>query len=190
MSRYNRLVLAITGASGVVYAKSLFLSLIKTNNEIHIIASRNAIGMFKAELNLSMSFFKRQKVIVYKNDKMDYAIASGSFKTDGMIIVPASMGTIGRITSGISCDLITRAADVTIKEHRRLIIVPRETPLSIIHLENLLKLAKMGANIIPASPGFYHNPSSIEDLVNFITARILDHLNIPQDIIHEWGKVD
>ena len=112
--------------------------------------------------------------------------ASGSYVHDGMVIVPCSMGTVGRIASGVSDDLITRAADVCLKENRRLVIVPRETPLNLIHLRNLTTLAEAGATILPAMPSFYHDPKTIEDLVDTVVSRILQNLGLPQTLTKPW----
>ena len=118
---------------------------------------------------------------------IDAPIASGSFQCGGMVVAPCSMGTLGRIAGGISGSLIERAADVMLKERRKLILVPRETPLNAIHLENMLRLSHAGAVILPAMPGFYHCPERVSELVDFIVARILDHLEVPNDLIKRYG---
>jgi flavin prenyltransferase len=123
---------------------------------------------------------------VFPEDAIDAPFSSGSFRTGGVAIVPASMGTVGAIAAGAGANAIHRAADVALKERRTLVLVPRETPLSAIHLENLLRLARAGAIILPASPGFYHAPASVSDQVDFIVSRILDHLGIENDLVRRW----
>jgi len=138
------------------------------------------------EEQIDFSLKKGDNVTLYKNSKINTCIASGSFHTDGMVIVPASMGTVGRIASGVSTTMVERAADVILKEKRKLIIVPRETPFSTIHLKNLLTLDQAGAHILPASPGFYSGQKTFEDLVDFVVARILDQLNIEQGLMDPY----
>ena len=135
------------------------------------------------ELGLKPSYFKGKNVELHKTTKINSSISSGSFQTDGMAIVPASMGTIGRIASGVSSNLIEMAADGLLKENRKLIIVPREAPLSTIHLKNLLALDQAGALILPASPGFYQGQNTVEALVDFVVARILDQLGVEQNLM-------
>ena len=181
----KRLILAITGASGACYAKRLF-DVLKDRSELHVVISDRGIELLKLELGLKTSYFSGDNVTLYKNSKINTCIASGSFHTDGMVIVPASMGTVGRIASGVSTTMVERAADVIMKEKRKLIIVPRETPFSTIHLKNLLTLDQAGAHILPASPGFYSGQKTFEDLVDFVVARILDQLNIEQDLMDPY----
>ena len=181
----KRLILAITGASGVCYAKRLF-DVLRDRSELHVVISDRGIELLKLELGLKTSYFSGDNVTLYKNSKINTCIASGSFHTDGMIIVPASMGTVGRIASGVSTTMVERAADVILKEKRKLIIVPRETPFSTIHLKNLLTLDQAGAHILPASPGFYSGQKTFEDLVDFVVARILDQLNIEQGLMDPY----
>ena len=178
-------VLAITGASGVCYAKRLF-DFLHPRALLHVIISDRGSELLNLELNLSRDYFEEDRVTVYKNARMNARIASGSFPLDGMVILPASMGVIGRISAGVSSTLIERTADVCLKEKNKLVIVPRETPLNTIHLKNLLTLEQAGAVILPASPAFYHQPQSIEDLIDFIVARILKHLDIGQDLIPSY----
>ena len=178
----KRFVLAITGASGVCYAKRLF-DCLKSQTEVHVVISERGAELLKIELGLKTSYFKGNNVVLHKTSKINTSIASGSFKLDGMVIVPASMGTIGRISAGVSGNLIERVADVMLKEKRKLIVVPREAPFSTIHLKNLLSLDQAGALILPASPGFYQGQNSVENLVDFVVARIMDQLGVDQDLM-------
>ncbi len=178
----KRYIIAITGASGAAYAKRLF-DYLKDRAELHVVVSERGLELLRLELNIGVSYFSGEHVTVHKNSKMNASIASGSFIADGMVIVPASMGTLGRIANGVSNSLIERVADVMIKEKRKLILVPRETPFSSIHLRNMLALDQSGALILPASPGFYNLPKTVDDLVDFMVARILDHLGTPQDLV-------
>jgi flavin prenyltransferase len=185
----RRLVIAITGATGSVYARSFLKHVIPHYDQIYVVVSENARGIMRDEIGtddvcaLSPGI---EKVTVLDSSDLGAAPASGSHAFEAMVIVPCSMGTVGRIASGISNDLITRTADVCLKEGRKLVLVPRETPLSQIHLENMLKLARAGAVILPASPPFYHGPETIDDLINAITARILSQLRIEQTLVKEW----
>ena len=181
----KRFILAITGASGACYAKKLF-DVLKDNSELHVIVSERGVELLNLELDLKASYFSGDNVTLYKNSKINTCIASGSFKTDGMIVVPASMGTIGRIASGVSTTMVERAADVILKEKRKLILVPRETPFSTIHLKNLLVLDQAGAHILPASPAFYSGQKTFEDLVDFVVARILDLLGVDQNLMKPY----
>lgn len=178
----KRFVLAITGASGACYAKRLF-DYLQTRAEMHVIASDRGRELLKIELDLSLSYFAKENVTVYKNTHINTPIASGSFHTDGMVVVPASMGTLGRIAAGVSSNLIERVADVVLKERNKLIVVPRESPLSTIHLRTLMTLDQAGAIVLPASPGFYNQPQSVESLVDFVVARILKQLGVEQDLV-------
>ena len=178
----KRFVLAITGASGVCYGKRLF-DCLKSQAEVHVVISERGAELLKIELGLKTSYFKGNNVVLHKTSKINTSIASGSFRLDGMVIVPASMGTIGRISAGVSGNLIERVADVMLKEKRKLIVVPREAPFSTIHLKNLLSLDQAGALILPASPGFYQGQNSVESLVDFVVARIMDQLGVDQDLM-------
>ncbi len=158
------------------------------NAEIHLIISSNGVSILKEETGITPSYFEGKGIYIYKNSAVNTSIASGTFKCSGMVVIPCSMGSMGRIASGISNDLISRSADVTLKERRRLILVPRETPINEIHIRNMLTLSQAGAIILPASPGFYHRPQSIDDIADFIAAKVLDHLNIDNDLLPCWGK--
>lgn len=182
----NRVVLGMSGASGSIYAKTFFEFLIQRQVEVHLVISPQAEDIWRKELSLDLDFFDKPGVVRYDRNDFAAAIASGSFPTRGMVIIPASMGAIGRIAGGTTIDLISRAADVTLKERRPLILVPRETPYSQIHLRNMLSLTESGAIILPASPGFYQGPKSIQDLVNFVVARVLDRLGLDQDLMNPY----
>ncbi len=184
----SRYILAISGASGAFYAKKVFDLLHRMNAEIHLIISSNGVAILQEETGITPSYFEGRGIHIYKNSDINASIASGTFKCGGMVVIPCSMGTLGRIATGISNDLISRSADVTLKERRRLILVPRETPINEIHIRNMLTLSQAGAIILPASPGFYHNPRSIDDIADFIAAKVLDHLNIDNDLLPCWGK--
>jgi flavin prenyltransferase len=183
----KRFVLGITGASGACYAKRLF-DCLQPQAELHVIVSERGAELLNLELGLKASYFLKENVTVHKNSRINTSIASGSFPSDAMVIVPASMGTIGRIASGVSETLIERVADVTLKEKRKLILVPRETPFSTIHLKNLLALDQAGGLILSASPGFYQGQKTMEDLVDFIVARIMDQIGMPQDLVRPYDS--
>ncbi|NIQ03579.1 MAG: UbiX family flavin prenyltransferase [Nitrospinaceae bacterium] len=181
----KRFVIAITGASGVCYAKRLF-DVLQPQAELHLIISERGGELLNLELGLTSKYFAKENVTVHKNSKINASIASGSFPVDGMVVIPASMGTLGRIAAGTSESLIERAADVALKERNQLILVPRETPFSQIHLKNMLTLDRAGAMILPANPGFYQNPKSVDDLVDFVVARVLDQLNVAHHLTQPY----
>ncbi|MEM0079229.1 MAG: UbiX family flavin prenyltransferase [Nitrososphaerota archaeon] len=185
----SRFIVAITGASGVIYGKRLLEVLKDKDAEIHLVISRSAEKIIEYELGVSRRDLEKYADYNYSENDLDSPLASGSFKTDGMIIVPCSLKTIAGIASGFSSNLILRAADVTIKEGRKLILVPRETPLSSIHLRNMLELARIGVVILPAMPAFYHKPTSIQDLVDFIVGKILDNLGIEHNLYRRWAQI-
>ena len=168
----KRFILAITGASGACYAKRLF-DILKDRSELHVVISERGIELLNLELSLKTSYFFGDNVTLYKNSKINTCIASGSFYTDGMIIVPASMNTISSISNGITDNLIKRAADVMIKEKRELVLVPRETPLNALHLKNMTKLAQLGVKIFPPNPPYYLFPKNIEDINDFIVQKLM-----------------
>jgi len=185
--KVGRLVVGVTGASGVVYAKRLLEVLKDKNIETHIVVSKTAERIIKHELEMDRADFEKLGRYCYREDHVDAPLASGSFKTDGMIIIPCSLKTLAGIASGYADNLILRAADVTLKEKRKLILVPRETPLNAIHLRNMLELAKIGVVILPAMPAFYHKPKSIHELVDFIVGKILDIFEIEHELFKRWN---
>ncbi len=195
----KKIVVAVCGASGSIYGIRLLKALLSRPVEIHLIISKAGMKVLEHETAYKgepfSSFLKDQGIVFHENsglniyDQDDFFAppASGSFRNDGMVIAPCSMKTLGAIASGIADNLIHRAADVSIKERRPLILLPRETPLSIIHLKNMHSAAMAGATIMPPSPSFYFNPKTISDLVDTVIARVLDHLNIEHDLSKEWG---
>jgi len=170
----KRIVVGISGASGVIYGKKLVEELSKRSYEIYLLVTDPALSIGKKELSIDLIDYLSELsgVTCYDYKNLDAPIASGSFQTLGMVIVPCSMKSLACIAQGISDNLLYRVADVCLKERRRFILVPRETPLSEIHLENMLKLRRMGVDILPAMPGFYNCPRTIDDLVDFIVQKI------------------
>lgn len=183
-----RLVVAITGASGIVYGKRLLEVLKKGKIETHLIISQTAKKLIEYELETKPETVEKLATHVYGNEDLFAPIASGSFKFDAMIIAPCSMKTLAGIACGYSDNLILRAAEVCLKEKRKLILVPRETPLSPIHLSNMLKLSRLGALIVPAMPAYYHKPRNIDDIVDFIVGKILDQLGIEHKLFRRWRE--
>jgi 4-hydroxy-3-polyprenylbenzoate decarboxylase len=195
----KRWVVGVTGASGVRYAVRLIECLAAAVDEVHVCFSDAALRVLSDEESikvthanlLSEALFPRPiaNVIVHNPRDVGASIASGSLITEGMVIIPCSMASLGALAHGVQQHLVHRAAEVTLKEGRRLIVVPRETPLSTIHLENLIKLSRAGARIVPAMPGFYHQPKSIEDLVDMLVMKVLDQMGIHMDLVKRWqGK--
>ncbi|HZE07595.1 MAG TPA: flavin prenyltransferase UbiX [Gemmatimonadaceae bacterium] len=195
MSSGPPVVVGITGASGAPYAVRLLQALTAAHRRVSLIVSKYGMRLLATEAGIESMDSLRDAVgidawasyvEVFSNDDRGAAPASGSSRTAGMIVCPCSMGTLSAISVGASRSLIERAADVTLKEQRKLILVPRETPLSAIHLGNMLRLARAGAVVMPASPGFYHRPSQISDLIDFVVARILDQLGVEQSLVKRW----
>lgn len=203
MSNYQNqaITLAITGASGAPYALKLLQELTKHYEKVYLMLSGAARVVLATEceikVNKSPSVIEQQlceqlsieagKIVAFSNDNWMSPVASGSSAPKQMIVCPCSTGTLSAIANGASDNLIERAADVVMKERGQLILVPRETPYNTIHLENMTRLSRMGVTIMAASPGFYNEPKTIEDLVDFMVARILDHLNIEHNLGHRWG---
>ncbi len=184
----KKLIVAITGASGSIYAYHLINDILQFSNyPISLIFSENGKKVWDYELNIPLKDILNDRIVLYNNTNMFAPPASGSAQYDAMVIIPCSMGTLGRIANGISYDLISRSADVMLKEKKQLIIVPRELPYHQIHLENMLKLAHMQTMIVPASPSFYSKPKSINDLVETVTNRILRYLGINKPGF-KWGE--
>ncbi|MFQ5519206.1 MAG: UbiX family flavin prenyltransferase [Mariprofundus sp.] len=199
-TKQESIIVAITGASGAAYGLRLIQRLAEAGVNQHILLSDAARVVLKQELDLQLPDTDAVPTLAehlqipssgihcYGLKDWFSPTASGSAGIKKMVIVPCSMGTLARVASGISDNLIERAADVILKERRQLILVPRETPLSSIHLENMLKLSRMGALIIPAMPGFYHRPESLDDIINFLVDRILDQLDIANPEAQKWGS--
>lgn len=197
----STITLAMTGASGAAYGLRLLEQLIAAQQTVYLLVSAPAHMVISLETDLKLSSRPAEmqallseryqaapgQLQVFGREQWTAPIASGSAVPKAMVICPCTSGTLAAIASGLSRNLIERAADVVLKEQRKLILVHRETPLSVIHLENMLRLAKLGALILPANPGFYHQPRCVYDLVDFIVARILDHLDIDHTLLAPWG---
>lgn len=189
------IVVGITGASGAPYAVRLLQQLTAAHRPVSLIVSKYGMRLLDTEAGIASIDALRSAVGTdawdscvqsFSNEDRGAPPASGSALTSGMIVCPCSMGTLSAISVGASRSLIERAADVTLKEKRKLVLVPRETPLSAIHLGNMLRLTRAGAVVMPASPGFYHRPKQISDLVDFVVARMLDQLGVEQTLIKRW----
>jgi flavin prenyltransferase len=193
---YAPLVVAVTGASGAPYAVRLIEQLVRAERRVWLIVSSHGWRLLEMEAGVKGVDELRQRVgaggwsrfVTYFDDRdRGAAPASGSASSSGMVICPCSMGTLSAISQGTSRSLVERAADVALKERRKLILVPRETPLGVIHLENMLRVTRAGAVVLPASPGFYAEPTDIDDLVDFVVARILDHVDVDHEIGQRWS---
>jgi 4-hydroxy-3-polyprenylbenzoate decarboxylase len=182
-----RLIVAITGASGVIYGKRLLEVLQNKKVETHLIISKAAEKIIEHELETTKKDIEKLARYVYSIDDLTAPVASGSFRIDAMIIIPCSMKTLAGIAQGYSENLILRVADVTLKEKRRLILVPRETPLNIVHLRNMLDLARQGVTIVPAMPAYYHGPKRINDIVDYVVGKVLDCLEIEHALFKRWS---
>jgi 4-hydroxy-3-polyprenylbenzoate decarboxylase len=186
---YLRLVVGISGASGVIYGLRTLEILHSMKIETHVILSQWGEKNIEIETDKTIEYVRSLATALYGNDCLAAPISSGSFLHSGMIIVPCSMKTLASIANGYDETLISRAAGVTLKESRLLVVVPRETPLSRIHLQNMLKLAEAGAVILPAMPGFYHKPTSLQDMVDHLVSKIIDQFNIRNNLSRRWGDV-
>ena len=189
------LVVAVTGASGAPYAVRLLDALVVARRPVQLVVSSHGLRLLRTECGIASVAALRERIgasawdaVVTTYDDADRGAppASGSARSAGMVICPCSMGTLAAIAAGTSRSLVERAADVTLKERRPLVLVPRETPLGMIHLENMLRVSRAGAVVLPASPGFYHRPSRIEELVDFVVARVLDHVGVAHSLSRRW----
>jgi 4-hydroxy-3-polyprenylbenzoate decarboxylase len=201
MSNSKPLIIGVSGASGLIYAVRTLKYVLEADLPIELVASKAAYMVWQSEQNVRMPGDPEQQAEFWRDQAgvpslvklrchswQDVAanIASGSFRTLGMIVIPCSMSTVSKLANGLSSDLLERAADVQLKEGRKLIVVPRETPLSLIHLRNLTTLAESGVRIVPAIPAWYHQPQTIEDLVDFVVARALDQLDLDCVPLKRW----
>ncbi|MCW3790881.1 UbiX family flavin prenyltransferase [Paenibacillus sp. SZ31] len=196
----KRLVVGITGASGSIYGIRLIETLLDLEYNVHLVISNAGWRVLKEEMDwdvtnrdavLEEKFGNRAGSLIYHPvSDIGASIASGSYLADGMIIMPCSMGTLSSIAQGSSDNLMSRAADVMMKEGRTLILVPRETPLHAIHLENMLKLSRLGVRMIPAMPAFYYKPQTMDELIMFLVGKVLDSLRIPHQLFTRWGEPD
>ncbi len=198
----RRYIVGISGASGTVYAMNLLRALVRQPLEIHLILTDDGRKVAAHEIGQEgrMAYIlekhfgavRHPEARLVEHDPGNYfaAPASGSFRHHGMVILPCSMKTLATVASGVAGNLLTRAADICLKERRPLVLVPRETPLSRVHLENMLQVTRAGGIILPPAPGFYHRPQTIDDLVNFVVARVMDQLDINHDLLNEWGSND
>lgn len=196
------ITLAFTGASGMPYGIRLLEVLLQQGKQVYLLYSKVAQIVAQQEMELALpssakeaeAFLRSRygatngQLRVFGREEWFAPVASGSNPADAMVICPCTMGTLAAVAAGLSQNLIERSADVMLKENRPLIIVPRETPFSPIHLENMLKLARSGAVILPANPGFYHHPQTVRDLVDFVVARVLDHLHVKHQLMPRWGE--
>lgn len=189
--------MAVTGASGAPYAKRCLETLVEAGVETHLLLSKTAVELVKDELGISLGSTEvwgerllgrpSDRVIVHRTEQYHSALASGGMPVDGMVVIPCSMGRLGSFAAGLSRDLIDRAVEVTLKEGRKLVLVPRETPLSPVSLENLLKLSRAGATILPAMPAFYTMPKTVADMVDFVVGKALDQLRVPHALFKRYG---
>ncbi|MBB6674143.1 UbiX family flavin prenyltransferase [Cohnella nanjingensis] len=194
----RRWVVGLTGASGAVYGVTLCRELLAAGCEVHLVVSEAGWRVLKEELGWDAAkrsdTIRREleaesgRLVYHPQSDIGASIASGSFRCEGMAVVPCSMGTLAAIAHGTSDNLIARAADVTMKEGRPLLLVPRETPLNAIHLENMLKLARIGVRIIPAMPAFYQGPQTLEDAVRFMVGKVMDNMGIAHNLYTRWGE--
>ncbi|MEE0881540.1 MAG: flavin prenyltransferase UbiX [Turicibacter sp.] len=188
----KKIVIGITGASGSIYAKRMIEVLASQDITVHVISTDTGKKVFHYEIGIKLESWISELQKTYPHVKLEdnqnlfAGVASGSYGFDAVIILPCSMGTMAEISHGLSSNLLCRAADVALKESRDLIIVPRETPLNTIHLENMCHLSKVGAKIIPAMPGFYHHPQTMDDLINFVVGKVLSYLKIEHQLFKTW----
>jgi 4-hydroxy-3-polyprenylbenzoate decarboxylase len=183
----KRFLLCITGASGAVYGVRLLRALKSEGHEVHLIVTRWGEKTLSHELGLTKADLAKEADRVYDDDDMAAGPASGSFHLDGMVVVPCTMKTLSGIAHGYADNLVVRAADCSLKERRQLVLVPRETPLNLIHIRNMASVTEAGAIIIPASPAFWHKPETIDDLVDSVIDRIMTHLNASKQTSIEWN---
>jgi len=192
----HELAVAITGASGAVYGLTLVRVLAAAGHSVHVIVSAGGARVVRHECDLALNPRAPEpraiapehadRIVPHSIENYGASIASGSYPLAGLAVCPCSMGTLGRIAAGTGENLVTRAADVCLKERRPLVVVPRETPLSAIHLENMLRLVRAGASVVPAAPGFYGNRATVDDLIRFVVARVIEQLGLEQELTEPW----
>jgi 4-hydroxy-3-polyprenylbenzoate decarboxylase len=197
MAVNERVIVGITGASGIQYAQRLLQVLAKKGLETHVVFSDAAFDVWRAELDVPCDSAKPDlkafsgengRFLLYKNNQVGAPPASGSFRHKGMVICPCTMVTLGRVANGTGDGLIGRAAEVTLKERRKLLLVTRETPLSLIALRNMVQVTEAGGTIVDANPGFYTRPQTVQDMIDFVVARVLDHLEVEHELGRRWGE--
>jgi len=181
-----KIVVGISGGSGSIYAISLLKAFQQLNIETHLVVTSMGEYVTEHECGVSLNELKQMATYFHDNKNFAASIASGSFKVDSMIVLPCSMKTLSSVANGFSDSLLTRACDVTLKEKRKLVLVPRETPFNTIHLENMLKLSQIGVTIFPPSPGFYNHPETINDIVLNTTGRIMDAIGVDNNLVNRW----
>lgn len=193
-------IVTITGASGSIYSLRLIEELLKSRNRVYLVISKQAFSIIRTETGINWAgktesdtekkiqkHFSSKNIKYFSEGNLYAPISSGSFFTDGMLVVPCSMKTLSGIANGYASNLIERAADVVLKESRKLLLVPREMPFNAIHLENMLKLARLGVKIVPPIPAFYHKPKDINDIVDFVVGKILDSIEVRHNLFKRWG---
>ena len=192
----RRILVGITGASGTIYAERLLSVLTTKLSRVYLISTASGLQVANYELKTNKSEFSLKKILkekkdkrirIFANDDFFAPVASGSSAPSDVVVIPCSMGTLSRVSHGFSTNLLERVCDVVLKQKNRLVLVPREMPLSLIHLENMLKLAQAGAHIVPATPAFYHHPRELMDLVDFVVSRVLDCLDFPHNLSKRWN---
>ncbi len=182
----KHLIVGVTGASGSIYALTLIKVLAAMDWQVELVMSNTGEKVLAYETGIERAALP-ENVRIHENTNLFSSLASGSYRTHGMVVIPCSMNTLGLMATGTGDHLLARAAQVTLKERRPLVVVPREMPYNIIHLENMLRLARAGATIMPASPGFYHRPNDIQDLVNHVVGRVLDQFGIEHTLFERWN---
>jgi len=201
MAKLKKIVVGITGASGSIYGLRLIEEVLRAQVQVSLLlsdAGRQVLG-FETGLELDLDpqvctkqlrkrFSAGEELQVFGIKDFFAPVASGSSAPDAVVVCPCSMGTLGRIAAGLSDNLLERVADVALKEKKQLLLVPRETPFNQLHLENMLRLSQAGAQILPATPGFYHQPETVEDLVDFVVGKVLDQLGIEHQLFQRWGE--
>jgi 4-hydroxy-3-polyprenylbenzoate decarboxylase len=190
------LAVALTGASGAAYGLTLVRALAAAGRRVHVVVSPGGARVLREECDVSLNPKapdprilapeSPDRLVPHSSEDYGASIASGSYPLGALAVCPCSMGTLGRIAAGTAENLVTRAADVCLKERRPLVLVPREAPFSVIHLENMLRLARAGAVILPASPGFYQRPRTVDDVLRFVVARVMEHMGVAQDLVPPW----